>query len=117
MALRWNPGPVRVPAEENNSGSAFKDFGAASKHQARGGNSVRPKILIAGAVILAFVLGTMATGIYSSTARAFNPVDDNNAVSSARIHSYPSAHTHFVQPRTVYVSDSTPTAAPAYQPV
>src|SRR5437867_3253770 len=115
MALRWNPGPVRVPAEENNSGSAFKDFGAASKHQARGGNSVRPKILIAGAVILAFVLGTMANGIYSSTARAFNPVNDN-AVSSARIYSYPAAHTHFVQPRTVYVSDSTPTAAPVYQP-
>ena len=78
---------------------------------------MRPRILIAGAVILAFVLGTMATGIYSSTARAFNPVDDNNAVSSARIHSYPAAHTHFVQPRTVYVSDSIPTAAPAYQPV
>jgi len=79
---------------------------------------VRPKILIAGVVIMAFVLGTMASGIYSATARAFNPAIDNaeNAVSSARAHSYPAAHTHFVQPRTVYVSDSTPTAAPVYQP-
>ncbi len=83
---------------------------------------MRPKILIAGAVILAFVLGTMANGIYSATARAFNPVDDN-AVASARTHSYPAAHTHFVQPRTVYVSDSAPAyvsdsrpaAAPVYQ--
>ena len=80
---------------------------------------MRPKILIAGVVIMAFVLGTMASGIYSATARAFNPAIDNaeNAVSSARAHSYPAAHTHFVQPRTVYVSDSTPTAAPVYQPV
>jgi hypothetical protein len=79
---------------------------------------VRPKILIAGAVVLAFVLGTMANGIYSTTARAFNPPGDNaeNAISSARAHSYPIAHTHFVQPRTVYVSDSTPAAAPVYQP-
>ena len=79
---------------------------------------MRPKILIAGVVIMAFVLGTMASGIYSATARAFNPAIDNaeNAVSSARAHSYPAAHTHFVQPRTVYVSDSTPTAAPVYQP-
>jgi len=85
---------------------------------------VRPKILIAGAVILAFLLGTMANGIYSTTARAFNPASDNaaNAVSFARPHSYPVAHTHLVQPRTVYVSDSTPyvsdstpAAAPVYQ--
>ena len=86
---------------------------------------MRPKILIAGAVILAFVLGTMANGIYSTTTRAFNPLDEN-AVSSARTHSYPVAHTHFVQPRTVYVSDSDSTpayvsdstraAAPVYQP-
>ena len=81
---------------------------------------MRPKILIAGAVILAFVLGTMASGIYSVTARAFNPMDDN-ALSSPRTHSYPVAHTHFVQPRTVYVSDSTTSttsttaAAPVYQ--
>ena len=78
---------------------------------------MRPKILIAGAVILAFLLGTMASGIYSATARAFNPMDDN-ALSSPRTHSYPVAHTHFVQPRTVYVSDSTTSttaAAPVYQ--
>ena len=78
---------------------------------------MRPKILIAGAVILAFVLGTMASGIYSATARAFNPMDDN-ALSSPRAHSYAVAHTHFVQPRTVYISESTTSttaAAPVYQ--
>ena len=70
---------------------------------------MRAKILIAA---LAFVLGTMASGIYTATSRAFNPVDEkvNSPVETVKS----TAQTHLVQPKTVYVSD-TPAAAPVYQ--
>jgi hypothetical protein len=77
---------------------------------------VRPKILIAAGLVLAFVLGTMASGVFNATTRAFNPADEN-AISSARI-VRPAAvvnRTHLVQPRTVYVADSAPAVAPVYQ--
>lgn len=64
---------------------------------------MKPKILIAAGLVLAFLFGTMANGIYSATTRAFNPADET-AVAQHR--------THFVQPRTVYVSDTA--AAPVY---
>ncbi len=79
---------------------------------------MRPKILIAAGLALAFVLG-MASGIYNATARAFNPVDQNAVASSETAR--PAAavsRTHFVQPRAVYVSNAAAPAtyqAPVYQ--
>ncbi len=72
---------------------------------------MRPKILVVGGVVLAFLLGTMANGIYSGTIRAFNPANDN-AVYAPAVH-----RTHLVQPRTVYVSDTSYAASstPVYQ--
>jgi hypothetical protein len=95
---------------------AFEHFRPASKEEARGGNIVRPKILIAAGLVLAFVLGTMASGIYNSTTRAFNPADENAISPPSIVRSTASVNrTHFVQPRTVYVSNPAPAAAPVYQ--
>ena len=57
----------------------------------------------------AFVLGTMVSGIYIATSRAFNPVDEKVNSPAETVKS--TALTHFVQPKTVYVSD-TPAANP-----
>ncbi len=74
---------------------------------------MRAKILIAAGTVLAFVLGTMASGIYTETGRAFNPVEEKmispeeTAKSTA-----PLSRTHLVQPKPVYVSNTA--AAPVY---
>ncbi|OLE88431.1 MAG: hypothetical protein AUG08_08515 [Acidobacteria bacterium 13_1_20CM_2_55_15] len=92
--------------------AALERSGLPSKQQARGGKFVRAKISIAAVTVLAFVLGTMASGIYTATSRAFNPVDEKVNSPAETVKS--TAQTHFVQPKTVYVSD-TRAAAPVYQ--
>ena len=75
---------------------------------------MRAKVLIAGGLFLAFVVGTMASGIYSATTRVFNPPESNALATERNLQSTPDvARTHFVQPvstsvqpRTVYVSNS-----------
>jgi len=76
---------------------------------------VRAKILIATGTVLAFVLGTMASGIYTATSRAFNPVDENviSPIETAKS-TVPVSRTHLVQPKTVYVSNTPAAAAPVY---
>ncbi len=78
---------------------------------------MKPRLLVVGGLVLAFVLGSMANGIYNGTIRAFNPADEN-AISSVRTdRATPVVNrTHFVQPRTVYVSDPAPvySTAPVY---
>ncbi len=75
---------------------------------------MRPKILIAAGMVLAFVLGTMATGIYSATtSRAFNPSDEY-ALESPRtvVRTAPAVtRTRLVQPRTVVVEEDAPPPA------
>src|SRR5262249_24343323 len=72
-------------------GTAFELSRLASKQQASEGKFARAKILIAPVTVLVFVLGTMASGIYSATSRAFNPIDEKlnspaeTAKSTARI--------------------------------
>ena len=85
-------------------GTAFERSRLASKQQASGDKFVRAKILIAAVTVLAFVLGTMASGIYTATSRAFNPVDEKVNSPAETVKS--TAQTHFVQPKTVYVSDT-----------
>lgn len=59
---------------------------------------MRAKISIAAVTVLAFVLGTMASGIYTATSRAFNPVDEKVNSPAETVKS--TAQTHFVQPKT-----------------
>ena len=76
---------------------------------------MRPKILVAGGLVLAFLIGTMASGIYNATANAFNPADAN-AVAAARATAPVVHRTHLVQPRTVYVSDAVSAPVETYAP-
>src|SRR5207244_12547443 len=73
----------------------------------RGGKSVRAAILIAAGTVLAFVLGTMASGIYTASSRAFTPVDEKvmSSIETAKS-TVPVSRTHLVQPKTVYVSNT-----------
>ena len=70
---------------------------------------MRSKILIASGLVLAFLVGAMANGIYSVTTRAFNPIEDKAAAIEPQHLTTPAvSRTHFVQPRTVYVSNPAP---------
>ncbi len=70
---------------------------------------MKSKILIASGLVLAFLVGTMANGIYSATSRAFSPAEENSTSAARSVSSPVAANgTHFVQPRTVSVSDPAP---------
>lgn len=72
---------------------------------------MKPKTLIAAGLVFAFLSGLMANGIYTATTRAFNPAEEKAtaAVNTTEgVSSLAPTRTHFVQPRTVYVSDRTP---------
>jgi hypothetical protein len=60
----------------------------------------RSKLLIAAGLILAFVVGTMATGLYTATTNAFNPVQESTPVRTS-----PAVRTRYVQPRTVVADE------------
>ena len=76
---------------------------------------MRPKILVAAGLVLAFVLGSMATGIYNNTSRAFNPADEAAVAPVSTVRTTPvAARTRYVEPaRTVVVTerDTTPVVA------
>ena len=70
---------------------------------------MKPKILIAAGLVLAFVLGSMATGIYSATSKAFNPADETAVVPVRAVRTAPAVvRTRYVEPRTVIVDDASP---------
>jgi hypothetical protein len=73
---------------------------------------MRPKILIAAGLVLAFISGVTASGIYSATSRAFNPAPDEKSIALEQTaKTLPAvSRTQFVQPRTVYVSNPAPTS-------
>src|SRR5215470_11636290 len=76
---------------------------------------MQPKVWIAAGLVVAFLTGLMANGIYVGTTRTFNPVQEN-AIATER-NGAPSAivtRTHLVQPK-LYVSDPAPTSTPVYQ--
>ena len=76
---------------------------------------MRPKILIAAGLALAFLVGAMANGIYSATTRAFNPVEEQSVATEVYRQPTPTVRrTQLVQPRTVYASNPAP-SAPVYQ--
>lgn len=67
---------------------------------------MRPKILIAAGLALAFLVGAAANGIYTGTTRAFNPDEEKAVVQQATVARPAVAkRTQYVQPRTVYVSN------------
>jgi len=78
-----------------------------SKPHAAGGKPMRPKIWIAAGLVLAFLGGLMANGIYTTQTRAFNPAEET-PIATVGTQSSSLPRTHFVQPKTVYVSDRTP---------
>jgi hypothetical protein len=75
-----------------------------------------PKILIAAGLVMAFLFGTMASGIYSASTKAFNPADEEAVAVTRTARATPVvARTRFVeeprtvvQPRTVVVADPAP---------
>ena len=77
---------------------------------------MRAAILIAAGTVLAFVLGTMASGIYTASSRAFTPVDEKvmSSIETAKS-TVPVSRTQLVQPKTVYISNTPSAAVPVYQ--
>jgi hypothetical protein len=70
---------------------------------------MRSKILIASGLVVAFLVGAMANGIYTVTTRAFNPTDEKSTAIEVQRFAAPAvSRTHFVQPKTVYVSNPAP---------
>jgi len=70
---------------------------------------MRPKIWIAAGLLFAFLGGLTANGIYTATTRAFNPVEEKSSASLSNGLSSPMVtRTHFVQPKTLTVSDRGP---------
>jgi hypothetical protein len=70
---------------------------------------MRPKIWIAAGLVFAFLSGLMANGIYTATTRAFSPAEEKSSLSLSNGVSSPTVtRMHFVQPKTVYVSDRAP---------
>jgi hypothetical protein len=71
---------------------------------------MRFKILITAGFVLAFVLGSMASGIYSNSTRAFTPEDQNALVPTANVKTSPVSvvRTRYVEPRTVVTADPDP---------
>ena len=77
---------------------------------------MRFKILIACGLVVAFLVGAMANGIYTVSTRAFNPTEEKTvAIQGQRLSPPAVARTHFVQPKTVYVSNPAPAAATVAQ--
>jgi len=77
---------------------------------------MQPKLWIAASLVVAFLSGLMANGIYVATTRAFNPAQEN-VIESDR-NETPSVavtRTHFVQPKPVYVSNPAPISRPVYE--
>lgn len=65
------------------------------------------KMLIAAGLVLAFVMGTMASGLYTATSKAFNPTQESALAPASSVRTAPAVRTRYVEPRTVAVSDTT----------
>jgi hypothetical protein len=64
------------------------------------------RILIAAGLLVAFVMGTVASGMYSRTTEAVN-VPNEPALTTTRVAATPAVvRTRYVAPRTVAVADS-----------
>jgi hypothetical protein len=80
---------------------------------------MRPKVLVAAGLVLAFLVGAMANGIYSTSTRAFNPATEVDerfvpTVQSQSRQPAPSvSRMNLVQPRTVYADAPAVVARPA----
>jgi len=74
---------------------------------------VRGKILVAAGTVLAFVLGTMASGIYTATSRAFNPADEKviSPIETTKS-TVPVSRTHLFQPKMVSVPSTSAMSPP-----
>ena len=64
------------------------------------------KILIVAGIVLAFVVGTMASGLYTATSNAFNPTSEKALAPASSFRTAPAVRTRYVEPRSVAVSDA-----------
>ena len=74
---------------------------------------MKPKILTAAGLVLAFLVGAMANGVYSVTTRAFNPGEEKSVATQQNVPpSQAISRTHLVQPKVVYASSPARVANP-----
>ena len=64
------------------------------------------KMLIAAGLVLAFVVGTMASGLYTATSKAFNPADERTLAPVRTVRAAPTVRTRYVEPNSAIVSDT-----------
>ena len=77
---------------------------------------MQPKLWIAAGVLVAFLGGLMANGIYVATTRAFNPAQESSIASERDgASSIAVTRTHLVQPKPVYVSNLASISKPVYE--
>jgi hypothetical protein len=77
----------------------------------RGGQMMRPKILIAVGLVLAFFAGTLVSGIYTATTRAFNPSSESSVVPAQSFRSAPVTRTRYVARAPVTTSNNVRTVS------
>jgi hypothetical protein len=74
---------------------------------------MRPKILTAAGLVLAFLIGAMANGMYTVRTRAFDLGEEKSvALEKNPQPSQAVSRTHLVQPKVVYASSPAPVANP-----
>jgi hypothetical protein len=76
---------------------------------------MRPKILVASGLVVAFLLGAMANGLYTATTRAFNAVEEKSIAPERNLSAPAVSRTSLAQPRTVVVSNPATRSAPVAQ--
>ena len=77
---------------------------------------MQPKLWIAAGLVVAFLSGLMANGIYVATTRAFNPAQENSIESERNgTASVAVTRTHFAQPKPVYVSNPAPICSSSWR--
>ena len=64
------------------------------------------KMLVVAGLVLAFVVGTMASGLYTATSNAFNSTEERALAPASSVRTAPAVRTRYVEPRTVVVSDA-----------
>jgi hypothetical protein len=64
------------------------------------------KMLVAGGLVLAFVAGTMASGLYTATSKAFTPTEETTLAPVRTVSTAPVVRTRYVQPRTSVTADT-----------
>jgi len=94
---------------ENNAALLSKTARDRQKLEREEVTGMNSKMLIAAGLVLSFVVGTMAPGLYTATSRAFNPAPESVLTANNTVRSMPAvARTRYVEPRAAAASNTTP---------